>query len=95
MKDMYDVILRMCRGRSRDFLKKHVIRGFFENDGPLRFEPHGGEGVQHIREPEPLPPLILELHEKGEKEIEEKEKAKAGKATTSTAKKRTNTCRVR
>lgn len=95
MKDMYDVILRMCRGRSRDFLKKHVIRGFFENDGPLRFEPRGGEGVQRIREPEPLPPLILELHEKGEKEIDEKEKVKAGKTTTLTAKKRTNTCRVR
>ena len=37
LEDMFDVILSGCRGRSRNFLESHTIRGFFENDGPLRF----------------------------------------------------------
>lgn len=37
IEDMFDVILSGCRGRSRKFLESHTIRGFFENDGPLRF----------------------------------------------------------
>lgn len=41
IEDMFDVLLTGCRGKSRKFLKEHTIRGFFENDGPLRFVSQG------------------------------------------------------